>query len=582
MSLTKSFARIRLNSLLGAQAFGMVGALVPRLADLFVSGNVVGVDALSGIAAILPVTMGALFIGKLVYCGAGYLFARYQGEFQHDKAREVAGLTLEMAALVGLFIFMAMYFGRDLYLDQLGLAGSVREQAVAYWRWTAVYMAVFPSVMVMWRLVYADGETVTTAIADFSQPFFTLALSIPLAKATGSAGGAALGTLISELSACSIMMLHLFRKSNSIKPKWCFSFSMAKELVVYSLPDSASRLCQCGFVSVVNKLVVSLASPNFLPVVGVVALLMELGEALDKIGDAYAPIAEMYLGERNRPRLLELVRYSVVVSIFVGTFFSAAILAFAPQIVAAYGISHDDEIFRHAVLALRIGAFVLPFNSVTSYLESHCLTIGRVALAFVATVLEEFVMPVTCALALALLWGVDALWGGLPLGVSLALISLLAYCKIRDHSAFPLPQFPEKSEILNLSFVPSAERIAGVRDETEAFLSAHGIPHATVMRIALLVEECAMALIDNNGKKAAKVIAEGSFTVAPGEVRVVFRDTGDITDITDEDAKVSSLRSFVIAGLMQAHRNRQYLSTIGCNRSMFSFPLEMAGAREEE
>lgn len=91
-----------------------------------------------------------------------------------------------------------------------------------------------------------------------------------------------------------------------------------------------------------------------------------------------------------------------------------------------------------------------------------------------------------------------------------------------------------------------------------------------------------MALIDNNGKKAAKVIAEGSFTVAPGEVRVVFRDTGDITDITNEDAKVSSLRSFVIAGLMQAHRNRQYLSTIGCNRSMFSFPLEMAGAREEE
>ena len=54
-----SFARNRLNALLLAQGFGFIGALVPRLADLFVSGNVVGVDALTAIAAIMPVTIGA-------------------------------------------------------------------------------------------------------------------------------------------------------------------------------------------------------------------------------------------------------------------------------------------------------------------------------------------------------------------------------------------------------------------------------------------------------------------------------------------------------------------------------------------
>lgn len=77
--MTLSFARKRFNALLRAQAFGVVGALVPRLADLFVSGNVVGVDALAGVAAVMPVTVGALFVGKLVYCGSGYLFAKYQG-----------------------------------------------------------------------------------------------------------------------------------------------------------------------------------------------------------------------------------------------------------------------------------------------------------------------------------------------------------------------------------------------------------------------------------------------------------------------------------------------------------------------
>lgn len=81
-----SFARNRLNALLRTQACGAVGAIVPRITDLFVAGNVVGVDALTAIAAIMPVTIGALFVGKLAYCGSGYLFAKYQGEFRRDRA----------------------------------------------------------------------------------------------------------------------------------------------------------------------------------------------------------------------------------------------------------------------------------------------------------------------------------------------------------------------------------------------------------------------------------------------------------------------------------------------------------------
>lgn len=60
-----SFARNRLNALLRTQAFGAVGSLVPRITDMFVSGSVVGVNALAGIVAVMPVTIGALFVGKV-------------------------------------------------------------------------------------------------------------------------------------------------------------------------------------------------------------------------------------------------------------------------------------------------------------------------------------------------------------------------------------------------------------------------------------------------------------------------------------------------------------------------------------
>ena len=86
-------------------------------------------------------------------------------------------LAALVVAVAGLFIWTAMFLGRDFYFDLMGLTGTVREQAVSYWKWNAVFQALFPAIMVMWRLVYADGETVMTSLGDFIHPFLTLALA---------------------------------------------------------------------------------------------------------------------------------------------------------------------------------------------------------------------------------------------------------------------------------------------------------------------------------------------------------------------------------------------------------------------
>ena len=75
-----------------------------------------------------------------------------------------------------------------------------------------------------------------------------------------------------------------------------------------------------------------------------------------------------------------------------------------------------------------------------------------------------------------------------------------------------------------------------------------------------------MTLVDRHGGRTKRIVAETSVTVGKECVRVVFCDTGDRSDLTDGDAPVSSLRTFVISGLMQVVQNRQYLNTIGCNQ----------------
>ena len=574
----KSFAIHRMNVLLRGQAFGAIGALVWRLSDMIVAGNIVGVDALAGIAATIPVFIGAQFLAKMVYCGAGYLFAKRQGEFEPEKAREVVGTALEAAIAVGALSFCAMYFGRDLYLDVMGITGEVRVQAVAYWRWMMFFVALNPLTMAMWRLVYADGETVTTAIGDLSAPFLVVSFSILFTKMTGSAAGSALGTLVGGLIADLTMMLHLLRKSNAVIPKWTLSLRALRDLASYSTTDASARLCQCGFMAVLNRLVVSFASVAYLPVVSMISLILELREVLDRIGDAYMPIAEMYLGERNVPRLRELANYAAKLSVVIGLVFMAVVAAFAPQIVAGYGIP-PGEVFDHSVYALRVCSAVLPFSSVLTFFSSHYLAMDRIRLSVIETVAEEFLLTASCSMGLCYLWGLRAIWFGVPLGGLLTLVMIIVYSWRIDPGTYPMliPVF--RGDVLNLTFRPVAERIVEVRDAAERFLLGKGVGEAVVPKIMLLVEECAMAVADDNGG-CQGVLSEISFVVSNEETKMVMRDTGKLRDITDDDARISSLRSFVISNLMRSYENRRYLTTIGCNRAAFSFRNAVGSGQE--
>ena len=66
------------------------------------------------------------------------------------------------------------------------------------------------------------------------------------------------------------------------------------------------------------------------------------------------------------------------------------------------------------------------------------------------------------------------------------------------------------------------------------------------------------------------LIRKHEVTVDLGDgVTLVLRDDGEIFDITDADARVSSLRSYLVSNLMTAIPNRRNLTTTGFNRNVF-------------
>ena len=81
-----------------------------------------------------------------------------------------------------------------------------------------------------------------------------------------------------------------------------------------------------------------------------------------------------------------------------------------------------------------------------------------------------------------------------------------------------------------------------------------------------------MMILERNKNK--KIYAQYNLDLNGDNINLIIRDSGEIFDITDVDSKISSLRSFIVSGIMENQEMKYYQITTGYNRNAFRFPKE--------
>ena len=102
-------------------------------------------------------------------------------------------------------------------------------------------------------------------------------------------------------------------------------------------------------------------------------------------------------------------------------------------------------------------------------------------------------------------------------------------------------------------------------------MQEHGYSTHAASRAALFTEEIGLTILEKNTLKKKAIQIEISLLFEDGSVLLIERDSGEIFDLTDPDQAVSGLSSFILSGLMEAHKEKAYLTTTGYNRNMIRF-----------
>ncbi len=547
---TVSFVRRKFNAMLGVATVSMAVNFIVMLSGSLVAGNLLGKEGLAGVNVCTPAFAVASFLGSLISVGAGLVFAQAMGEFDERRAAGVWSQSAYLALGLGALIFLAMFFGGELFMDFNGITGAIRAEAASYWRWQAVSMGLTPALLLVMAMVYADGDGTVAMCAGGCYVGGTLLFSVLFTFLSGHAGGISGGTALTIVMVLAVSSLHFLRRNNHLKFVRYFSLRDLGRTVLRSAPDATIYLCWGLLALIVNRFTVMRFGEELLAVVALGVSVVQFSIVFDGVGEALIPLGGMYAGERNSPALRELATHSALVAAGEGVLVGLVLLVFASPIATAYGFRGEAEtLLPQAAGVVRSLAFAMPFMGFLMMANTHYLVVGHVKLAVSVTILKDFVLSCLFALLFGGLFGFGGLWIGTVVGYAAA----AAYPFLFVRLAYGRDRFPwlvaRDGAAVNFAIRLNRESLVAARDRIADFLREGGVDDIVVNRVMYSVEENGLAAIEKNA--ARRPYVEYFVSLAkPDFVRLIVRDEGI--------AMETPFRAF---------SEIRYLNTLNCNRT---------------
>ena len=561
-----TFATAKFRSFLPAATFAMAAEFFMGMSDSVICGHILGEKGLAAVNLMQGVFEIVTFVGMLAAVGTSVLFATELGASHLRRARGYFTVGFLASGASGLLAAVALAVARVPAIAAFGASAEVSAMTSDYWLWFLPSAVLQPVAFFLGTICYTDGDAKLSFYSYLAQLGGNCALSIPLTFAFGAAGCAA-GTGLGSLMAVIVLLFHFRRRGCMLGFSRHFVWYDLLRMYRTSFGDASKNIGKAVLMFSLNAYVIARFGSDMLPALAVAVMTIGISEVFDGVANAAQPLASVYIGERNTVLVKRVMGTAVVTALCEGGGAMLLLLAWPDLMLSLAGIS-DAATAAEARTAVRFASLSLPFLAIVLLFNSYYAFIKREVLSAVVTVSAMLVFPLALFPVGARFWGIRGFWAALGAapGVALCIFALFLLVREGARRFVFLLDGSRDGDLRVFDLILDPVNACATSAAVEAHLRSKGIDGSRATKAALLVEEALMVVRDRNGGR--RTLAEVTVDLCGG-VSLILRDDGEIFDITDTDAQVSSLRSYLVSNLMTAIPRRRNLTTTGFNRNMF-------------
>ena len=568
--MKNGFCERKFRSMFISGTFTKAVMYIMLLCDSIIAGYFIGDTGVAAINAITPVTGVVTFFGDLVSTGVGIVFAREVGAMRKRRADEIYSQGLIISISIGLISALTIFLIKDVYFKANGITGDILNNALQYYR--LVPLNAFLTIFIFYieQMVYSDGDELCNNICYVFQIGGNIVLSIILTKFYGMIG-IILGSVIGNGLGILVCFWHFFRKGNTLHFVWHLSFKDFLLTSRYSIVDSSVYLCW----ALMDYVMIGFVSRNYgdtgLITLAVVVSLIEFSVVMDGVGMAMQPLIGTYFGEKNHKLIKRVMKAGIKAALIEGIIATAFIWIFAKQFCGLFGIT-DSTVLEPSMSAIRIVSLGFVFCSAVSLMTSYYMLIDRIGMSVCVSCIQNGLLYILLPITGSLLLGASGMWSGFAVAPALTLIGTLLFVYLRfGRDNFPFILNDMNTEIVVMENTLTKDNTVSLSECVGESLLSHQYTKAEANRAALFVEEIGLTVLEKNRQAKKPVLIEFSLFFEPDSVLIIQRDSGELFDLTDPDLHIEGLSSFILSGLMEAHKEKAYLVTTGYNRNMIRF-----------
>jgi putative MATE family efflux protein len=397
--------------------------------------------AMAALTICFPILLVFGGIGVGTGIGAGSYAARMFGAEEFLKARQTAGQVFFLSAALGVLLAGVILAAPAPILKLFGATDEILPLARLY------LVTVMPGVpflfliMMINNLLRAEGRPNASMLSVFFIAAVSAILEPLLIFGLGpfprlEIQGAALATVISQISGALLSFYYLQQKSSKYRLKW--KHLRPNLPIIYSIYST-------GFPSIVINLVVSLGmllhnsilagySDLAVATLGIIfrtnGLIMMM---LYGFGQGLMPLVGFSEGASLYSRLLETVKVAVRISVGIAVLSCLAVEVFAHSIATFF--SPDPQLQALTETALRINFLMLLTAAPSLMWINMFIGLGRGVTAMLLLVVRDTLVLFPLLFGLPHLFGITGVWMAQPLANALAFLFILFWTK-RQYRVF--------------------------------------------------------------------------------------------------------------------------------------------------